>query len=245
MDVTDDSLLGGRLRFRQPRVGYRAGMDAALLAAACDARAGDRVLEAGCGSGGALVSAAARRPLSSFVGIDTDLDAVALARDNIRANQMSDRVQAIESDIARPFASLGLARFNSAMANPPYFDDERSLRGPHPAKRQAWITDAGLAAWIAFLLASVQTGGVITIIHRSDRLADILDLLSEGAGSVQIRPVHAYDDAPAKRVLVRAVRSGRGPLRLLPALVMHARGGAKHTPQADTILRGEADIEWL
>ena len=34
MDVTDDGLLDGRLRLRQPRVGYRAGVDAALLAAA-------------------------------------------------------------------------------------------------------------------------------------------------------------------------------------------------------------------
>ena len=51
-----------------------------------------------------------------------------------------------------------------------------------------------------------------------------------------------FADEPAGRVLVRAVRGGKAPLRLLPALVLHERGGAKHTPEAEAILRGEADL---
>ena len=47
-----------------------------------------------------------------------------------------------------------------------------------------------------------------------------------------------------KRVLVRAVKSGKAPLRILPPLVLHQRGGAKHTPQAEAILRGEAALGW-
>ncbi|KGJ16313.1 methyltransferase, partial [Paracoccus sanguinis] len=47
----DDAFLGGRLVLRQPARGYRAGMDAVLLAAACPARPGARVLELGCGAG--------------------------------------------------------------------------------------------------------------------------------------------------------------------------------------------------
>ena len=83
------------------------------------------------------------------------------------------------------------------------------------------------------------------MIHRADRLADLLALLGAKAGSFQIRPVHPHADEPAGRVLVRAVRGGRTPLRLLPALVLHARGGAKHRPQAEAILRGAADLPWL
>ncbi len=45
--LTENLVLGGRVTLRQPRRGYRAGLDAALLAAACDARDGERVIEAG------------------------------------------------------------------------------------------------------------------------------------------------------------------------------------------------------
>ncbi|PXA82472.1 methyltransferase, partial [Caulobacter sp. D4A] len=50
--VTEDRVLDGRVKLRQSAAGYRAGLDAALLAAACDAGDGDRVIEAGCGVGG-------------------------------------------------------------------------------------------------------------------------------------------------------------------------------------------------
>lgn len=242
--TTEDGFLGGRLRLVQSARGYRAGMDAALLAAACDSGPGARVIEAGCGPGAVLLAAALRRPESHFVGVERDPEALELARVNIAANQMSKRAMACPGDIEAPFARLQLAPFDAALVNPPYFDDPGALRAPRPEKQAAWMADGGLRAWIAFLLKAVREGGSITVIHRADRLADLLALLDPKAGSFQIRPVHAHADAPAKRVLIRAVKTGKAPLRLLPPLVLHDRGGAKHTPEAEAILRGDADLAW-
>ena len=107
------------------------------------------------------------------------------------------------------------------------------------------MADGGLAAWTAFLLKAAREGGTIVMIHRADRLADLLALLAPKAGSFQVRPVHPRAEAPAKRVLVRAVKTGKAPLALLPPLVMHPAQGAKHTPQAEAILRGETALAWL
>jgi tRNA1(Val) A37 N6-methylase TrmN6 len=242
--VTRDRLLDGRLVLAQPREGYRAGLDAALLAAACDAQPGERVLEAGCGAGAAMLAAAARRPGACFVGLERDPAAAALGRRNAEDNDLADRVQVRAYDISQGFVALAEGRFDAVMANPPFFDDPGALRAPAPAKRGAWMADEGLAAWTAFLLAAVRDKGTITLVHRADRLADILDLLSGKAGSFQIRPIHPFADAPAKRVLVRAVRGGRSPLQLLPPLVLHPKEGAKHTRAAEAVLRGEADLAW-
>lgn len=240
----EDGFLGGQLRLRQPQRGYRAGLDAALLAAACDAPPSARVIEAGCGAGAALLSAAIRRPATLVVGVEREAEAVALARLNIDANGLRDRAQVIEADVARPFRNLGLAPFDAAICNPPFFDDPGALRAPAPTRRAAWMADDGLAAWTHFLIKAVREGGTITLIHRADRLDDILNLLAPKAGSVQVRPIHPFADAPAKRVLVRAVKTGKAPLRLLPGFVLHERGGA-HTPAADAILRGAAALSWL
>ena len=241
---SEDRLLGERILLRQPRGGYRAGMDAALLAAACDARPGERVIEAGCGPGAALLAAAARRPQTLFTGVERDALALVLARENIDLNVMGDRVDLISGDVNAPFSRLGLKPFDAALANPPFFDDEKALRGPAPGRRAAWIADGGLAAWTAFLLKSVREGGAISVIHRADRLGDLLALLRATAGSFKIRPVHPFADAPAKRVLVRAIKTGKAPLVLLPPLILHVRGGAKHTAEVEAILRGEADLGW-
>ena len=244
MEVTEDRLLGGRVRLRQASGGYRAGMDAALLAAACDAADGARVVEAGCGAGAVLLAAAVRRPRATFLGLESDPAALAFTLENITLNALESRVEAHLTDIAQPFSRLALTPFDAALANPPFFDDPSELRAPSPAKRAAWIAAEGLAVWCGFLIKAVREKGTITLIHRADRLADLMSYLAPKAGSFAVRPVHPFADAPAKRVLVRAIKTGKAPLRILPPLVLHERGGAKHTPEAEAILRGEAALGW-
>lgn len=239
-EIAENALLGGRIRLRQPVKGYRAGMDAALLAAAVAAEPGQRVIEAGCGAGAVLMQIAARRPDAALTGLERDPALAALARENAVLNGAEATI--LTGDIAAGFRSLGLPPFDWAVSNPPFFDDPGALRAPAHGKRGAWMADDGLKAWTGFLLKAVREGGRIVVIHRADRLADLLALLGDKAGSFAVRPVHPHADEPAKRVLVSAVKTGKAPLRLLPALVLHERGGAKHTAEAEAILRGEAAL---
>jgi tRNA1(Val) A37 N6-methylase TrmN6 len=248
-DFTDNLLMNGRVRLLQPRRGYRAGMDAALLAAACDLAPGERALEAGCGAGAVLFQASARAPEAHLTGVERDAEALALAERNVALNGAEGRVTVRLGDIGRGFAAHGFLApgetpFDLAFANPPFFDDANALRGPAPEKRAAWIADTGLDAWTRFLLKAVREGGRIVMIHRAERLFDLIALLGGQAGSFQVRPVHPFADQPAKRVLVRAVKTGKAPLVLLPPLVLHDRSGAKHAPEAEAVLRGEAGLGW-
>ena len=247
--TTEDALLDGRVRLLQPKEGYRAGMDAALLAAAVDAHAGERALEAGCGAGAALFQAAARCPGAHFTGVERDEQALALACRNVALNHMDERVTARAGDIGHGFAALGFLKpgeppFDLAFANPPFYDDPKALRAPHPGKQAAWMAETGLDSWTRFLVKAVRDGGRVVLIHRAERLLDVLALLSGQTGSFQVRPVHPFADQPAKRILVRATKGGKAPLLLLPPLVLHDRSGAKHTPEAEAVLRGEAALDW-
>lgn len=242
-EIVENTLLGGRVRLRQPARGYRAGMDAALLAAAIAARPGQRVIEAGCGAGGALFQIAARCPEASLTGVEREAEAADLARQNAELNGAADRVEILTADIADGFRPLDRAPYDWAVSNPPFFDDPGALRAPSEGKRAAWMADDGLSAWANFLLKAVKENGRIVIIHRADRLADIFAALGPKAGSFVILPIHPHANEPAKRVLVAATKTGKAPLRLLPPLILHDRNGAKHTPEAEAILRGEADID--
>ncbi|MEJ2818788.1 methyltransferase [Caulobacter sp. CCG-8] len=242
--MTEDAVLNGRVKLRQAVAGYRAGMDAALLAAACDAAPGDRVIEAGCGVGGALLAAATRRQGARFVGLERDSAAVELARGNVALNALADRVEIVAGDVEAGFRALDRPVFDAVISNPPFFDDPAALRAPAPEKSGAWMADGGLKAWTGFCLKAVREGGTITLIHRADRLADLLALLAPKAGSFRIRPVAPFADAPAKRVIVRATKTGKAPLVLLPPLVLHEREGSGHSTQAESILRGDAALGW-
>jgi tRNA1(Val) A37 N6-methylase TrmN6 len=260
-------LLGRRVKVMQPAKGYRIGMDGALLAAACAGviterrvRGGKalRGLELGCGAGGALLSLKARCPGLELTGIEREPDYVVLARNNVLLNGMHD-VEIVEGDIGRGFKAFspplragevpatpaeGALRFDLVFSNPPYFDDPDTLRPPHEAKRPAWIADDGLQAWLDFALAAVKDGGDIVFIHRADRLGDILSGLSDKAGSFIVRPIQPFIDKDAKRVIVRAQRLGKAPLRLLPPLILHDNGVRKHTETVEAILRGDEVLTW-
>lgn len=242
--MVENGLLGGRVRLHQPARGYRAGMDAALLAAAAPANPGERLIEAGCGAGAVLMQIAARRPGVELVGIERDAAMTALAVENAALNGAEARIAIRQADIAAGFRALQLEPFDWAVSNPPFFDDAGALRAPSDGKRGAWMADDGLKAWTDFLLKSVREGGRIVVVHRADRLADLLALLGHKAGSFAVRPIHPFADEPAKRVLVHCIKTGRAPLRLLPPLVLHDRTGGKHTAEAEAILRGEAALAW-
>ena len=239
-EVVENALLGGRVRLRQPARGYRAGMDAALLAATVAGRPGERLIEAGCGAGGALMQIAARQPEMTLVGLERDATLAELARENASLNSAPASI--VTGDVATGFRALDLPPFDWAISNPPFFDDPTALRAPAPGKRDAWMADDGLQAWTHFLLKAVREGGRIVVIHRADRLADLLSHFGKTAGSFSVRGIHPHADEPAKRVLVQAIKTGRAPLRLLPPLILHDRSGAKHTSEAEAILRGEAAL---
>ncbi len=245
MEFTQDTVLDGRVQLRQSRHGYRAGLDAALLAAACDAQDGQRVIEAGCGTGAVLLAAAIRRQGTHFTGIEIDPGYLSLANANIELNGLAERTQVIAGDVGTRFKSLGLPTFDAALANPPFFDDATQLRGLSPARHGAWINDNGLAAWIAFLVTSVHEGGTITLIHRADKLDVILIEFGRKCGGIQILPIHPFADVPAKRVLVRAIKVSKASLRILPPLTVHDRQGGRHTPLVEDILRGRLALTWL
>lgn len=238
MEITEDGLLGGKVRLRQPAKGYRAGADAILLAAAVEASSGETLIEAGTGAGAALLAAARFLPGVRFVGIERDPDMALLARENAALNLMADRVEIVEGDALSPGPV-----FDGVFTNPP-FDDEVSAQEPHPARRGAYLSEASVDDWIKALSNRLSGGAMLTLIQRAQHLPAILAALEGRLGGIEILPLRPQADLPAKRILVRARKGGRAPLRLLKGLDLHDRSGAKFTPEADAIFRGEARVIW-
>src|SRR5262245_63987582 len=110
-DVTEDAALGGRLRLKQPKSGHRVGHDAILLAAACPARAGERVVDLGAGVGAAGLALALRVEGTEVALVEVDAELARLAVENAQLNGLSARVNAAVLDVAAParaFAAAGL-----------------------------------------------------------------------------------------------------------------------------------------
>jgi tRNA1(Val) A37 N6-methylase TrmN6 len=238
--TTLDRLLDGSVQLRQPADGYRAGLDAVLLAAALDGRPDEHVVEFGCGPGAALICAATRLPDSRFTGVEIDPGAARLARENTALNDLSGRLTILEGDIADVMPE---GPVDQVFFNPPFFDDPSSIRPPSPQKHRARLSgETPLPIWVKRAAQLLNGKGRLTLIHRAEALTDILGALEPSYGSVVIKPIQPHSERPAKRVLVTAKIGGRTPLVILPPLVLHDAGAHRHTVEVDAVLRGKASI---
>lgn len=244
-DLTQDRFLGGRLVLWQPRAGYRAATDPILLAAAVAVQPGQAVLELGCGAGAALLALGLRVPDLRLTGVERQSDYADLARRNADANGLV--AQVVQADLTDLPPTLRRP-FDQVLMNPPYFD-AKAPSARDPGRDAAQREDTPLSAWVAAGLARLDTGGWLTVIHRTDRLPDLLAALAGRAGAVAVRPLAARAGRPAGRVIVQARKGARGPFRLLAPVILH--DGPAHladrddfTPLASAILRDGAALDW-
>lgn len=270
-EVSHDRLLGGAVQLYQPVKGYRAAIDPILVAAATPVAAvgldwdadtpshladmpaadddddGDSppprtVLDLGCGVGAISLCLLARVAGLEATGIEIQPALVGLARQNAEANGVAERLTVVEGDAAAAPGEVSRAHFDLAVMNPPFA--ERGATTPPPNDGRAMAHVEGVAVlddWIAAARRHLKPRGWLTLIHRADRFPDVVVALANGFGSISLLPVHARENEPAGRILVRARKGGRAPARLLGGLVVH-RDDGRTTPEVDQILRGTVDL---
>src|ERR1700722_20008635 len=220
---TEDAFLGGRWGLRQPKSGHRAGHDAMLLAAATPARSGDRVVDLGAGVGAAGLALARRVAGLKLVLVEIDSALADLARGNAAANAISADIIVLDVTCdAAVFAAAGLApdSVDVVLMNPPFNDSLRHRASPDQARVSAHVAAAAtLESWVHASRRILKSGGVLSLIWRADGLAEVLAVLDRGFGSLKIQPVHADVNSPAIRVLIRAIKGGKGPPQIFESLM--------------------------
>jgi len=232
-ELTEDALLGGRVRLIQPRDGFRAAIDPVLLAAFIPARSGEAVLELGCGTGAAFLCLGARVPGLSITAIDRDAGMVDLAERNAMLNLLPARIGAAEVGAMRDLPAL-----HHAFANPPYWTG--GTPSPSQPRRDAAHEDAPLADWVQAMARSLRHKGTLSLVLPAARFAEAAAALRDaGCGAVRLLPLWPRAGVAAKRILIQGRRAGLGPDEILPGLVLHEADG-RYTEAAEAILRDAA-----
>lgn len=243
-DLTHDAFLGGKLHLYQPRRGYRAGLDAVILAACVQAEAGQSVLELGCGIGAAILCLNARVPGLALTGVEVLPQNAALARRN-----GGDALEVVTADLADMPLHVRQRQFDHVLANPPYFDRAASVSSDDLGREAAHGEHTPLAKWVKIAGKRLAPKGRAYFIHRAERLPDLIRALPADLGSVEVLPLAPRVGRPAELIILRARKNGRAAFRLLHTFVMHqgaAHGedGDTYVPQLRAVLRDGAALEF-
>ena len=254
-ETTVDVFLGGRLEIEQPARGYRAGIDAVLLAATVPVLpsvlppAGGRasLLDVGAGVGTVGLAAAVCCPGLDVTLVERAPELAALACRNVGRNGLEARVRVVEADIGGSAGALqvhGLAagRFDYVVANPPYHDAGRGTAAPDPLKAGSHaMAEADLDTWLRFMTRMAKPSGRLTIVHKAEALGALLAAMSGRCGALTVLPIHPRVGEAAHRILVAGIKGSRAPSVLLPALVLHGEGNG-FRPEVDRVFREGARL---
>lgn len=238
--VSRDAFLGGRVVVSQPRDGYRAGVDAVFLAASCPAAEGETVLELGCGVGVAALCLEARTG-ADVTGVEKQASYSALAREN--------GLNVVEADLAALPADLRQQQFHHVIFNPPYFDPSKGAAAPNADRQAARAEETPLPVWFDVALKRLRPKGRLTVIHRAERLPDLLQAMPVGFGAVEVLPLQARVGRAAHLILLRARKDSRTPFKLhapktIHAAAQHEGDHPDYTPEFVRILQEGAALNF-
>ncbi len=228
-ETTLDDFLGGRVTAEQPAKGYRAGVDPVLLAGSVPARAGESILELGCGVGVASLCLAKRVDGLQLFGIERQAEYAQLARENAERNGLEFTV--FTGDLEAMPPELRERGFDHVLANPPYFQRDRSHAALDQGREIAMGEDTPLETWVKVAAKRLAPKGYASFIHRAERLPELLEAAAKYLGSVQVLPLAPRTGRDARLILLRARKGGKAPFRLHDSLIVHS--GTHHERDKD------------
>jgi tRNA1(Val) A37 N6-methylase TrmN6 len=244
METTLDALLNRRVMVEQPKKGFRVALDTLLLAAAVVARPGEKVIDLGCGVGGAMLALAVRVHELVVNGLEIQPEIAEMCRRNIARNRFEDRMEVTTGDVTHLPGPL-LFCHDHVMMNPPYHEAAKHDASPDESKSIANTEPMGeLEMWIISAARSMKMSGILALIHRADRLDEILGYMKPYFGRTEILPFLPKENEPPKRVLIRA-RKGMGaePVHCRPLIVHRQSGG--YTDDIESALKQARPLEFI
>jgi tRNA1(Val) A37 N6-methylase TrmN6 len=246
-EASEIHVLNQKVRLLQPARGFRTSMDSVLLAAASPAKRTEKVLDLGCGVGGASFCLLWREPNLRLTGIDIQEEYIHLAQQNARLNQCSTEVHFKVEDVRNYRCCEDIGAYDHIICNPPFYEAGHHTLSPQESlakSRGHTISELDLKDWIDSAFHNLKSKGSLTLIHQASQMDRLIQYLGKRFRRTDIFPIYSKVNEPAKRVIIRAFKDRHSPLTLHPGIIMHTADGSE-SPEARLLLRDGIDFDTL
>ncbi|HOV27545.1 MAG TPA: tRNA1(Val) (adenine(37)-N6)-methyltransferase [Pseudobacteroides sp.] len=247
-EVIDDLQYKG-LRIIQKNDGFKFGIDAVILSHFVDVKKNDNVIDLGTGTGIIPILLAGKTEAKSITGLEIQSDMAEMANRSVLLNSLEERVKIVCGDIKECVELFGRSKFNVVVTNPPYMSVGRGLVNPSDtksiARHEILCTLEDIIRVSSKLLVP---GGQFAMVHRPQRLVDILFLMRQYKIEPKfLRFVHPSPYKRANLILVKGSRGGNPELKMMEPLYVYDENGkysGKYSKEIDDIYhRGEYQVE--
>ena len=203
------------------------GMDAVLLFGFAKAKAEEKVLDLGTGTGIIPILMEAKTDAADFTALEIQEESADMARRSVAYNHLEDKIKVITGDIRDASNIFGASSFHVITTNPPYMIGTHGENSPSTAKaiarHEVLCTLDDILRESARLL---MPGGRFYMVHRPFRLAEIFYLLVKyGLEPKRMQMVHPYIDKEPNMVLIEAMKGAKSRITCEPPLIVYEKPG--------------------
>lgn len=218
MEVVEPLLIGN-YRIIQDTEHYRFTSDSVLLARFLKAKKGETVADFCAGSGVVgLHFFAENRGVERVTLFEMQSELASMSARTVALNGLSDRFN-VENVRLQEIPAEYTERFSLILCNPPY-----ESGGFEKASFDKAVCRKELSLRFEELVCAAKRclkfGGRFALIHRADRVAELLTVLrEEGLEPKKLQFVAGKRDAKPYAVLIAAVKGGKAGVEVLPTAV--------------------------
>lgn len=218
------------LKMIQNKEGFCFGMDSILLSDfAKEIKDESYVIDLGAGTGILDVLLCGKTNLKKIIGVEIQEDVANLAKRNIQLNHLEDRFEMICSNIKDIIIKNYVKKnsFDVVVTNPPYKKDKTGIQNKNYTKLIArHEIEANLEDFIQISYQILKDKGTLYMIHRPERLVDILILLRNyKIEPKEIRFVQPKAEKDPNLVLVKGIKNAKAFIKVQKPLIVYQNDG--------------------
>jgi FkbM family methyltransferase len=234
-NYSKDYLLGKKVAIYQPNDGYRASVDAVFVASSVPFKKNAKILDVGAGTGAISLCLAKRFLDCEVCSLEIQERLADFIENSAKENGFENRVRVINCDISKLEKQIEPNSFDFVVTNPPYSSSEMMV-SPNLSKARAHNeSSVDLEKWLKFCVKMLKPRGTFCMIHRADRLDEILHVLYKKVGAIEVIPMFSKKGRETKRVIVRARKGVKTPFKMSLGITIHEADGG-YTKEANDIL---------
>lgn len=221
------------LKIIQNKKGFCFGIDSILLSDfAKEIKPNTKVLDLGTGTGIIATLLCKKTELKEIIGVEIQKEVYEMAQKSIQLNQLENKFKIINEDILNLNKIFEKNIFDAIVTNPPYKKKDTGIKNEEEKKiiSRHEIT-ANLEDFIKISKDLLKDKGEFYMVHRTDRLVDILSIMRAYKIEPKImRFVYSNKNSEPKLLLIKGVKNAKPFLKVEKNLYIYNEEG-KYTEE--------------
>ena len=165
---------------------------------------------------------------AKITGVEIQKEVFELAKKSININNLNDQIEVINADINDFYKNCNPEFFDVIVCNPPFFkvtNDSKLNESDYKTIARHEIK-LNLEQILTISRKLLKNNGVIALVHRPERLVDIIALMREqNIEPKKIQLVYPRENENANILLVEGMKNGKPGITILPPLYTHLKNG--------------------